>query len=99
LGEVDLIAVDPAPTRRSVVFVEVKTRTSDQAGRPFEAVDERKQRKLTQVCLAYLKRHKLEECRARFDVVAVTWPEGGREPQIEHFPSAFEAIGQGQLFS
>jgi putative endonuclease len=99
LGEIDLIAVDPTPSRRSVVFVEVKTRTSDQAGRPVEAVDARKQQQLTKVCLAYLKRHDLLECRARFDIVAVMWPDGAREPLIEHFPDAFEAVGRGQLFS
>jgi len=99
LGEIDLIAVDLTPSRRSVVFVEVKTRTSDQAGRPVEAVDVRKQQQLTRVCLAYLKRHDLLECRARFDIVAVTWPVGARAPQIEHFADAFEAIGQGQLFN
>jgi putative endonuclease len=99
LGEIDLIAVDLAPTRRSVVFVEVKTRTSDQAGRPDEAVDGRKQRKLTRVCLAYLKRHDLLECRARFDIVAVTWPPEAKEPKIEHFQSAFEAVGDGQFLS
>ena len=99
LGEIDLIAVDPAPARRGVVFVEVKTRTSDQAGRPVEAVDLRKQRQLTRVCLTYLKRHDLLECRARFDIVAVTWPAGAREPKIEHFESAFDAVGEGQFFS
>ena len=99
LGEIDLIAVDPAPTRRGVVFVEVKTRTSDQAGRPDEAVDVRKQRKLTHLCLTYLKRHDLLQCRARFDIVAVTWPPGAKEPKIEHFMNAFEAVGNGQFFS
>jgi putative endonuclease len=99
MGEIDLIAVDLAPTRRSVVFVEVKTRTSDLAGRPDEAVDLKKQAKLTKICLAYLKRHDLLECRARFDIVAVTWPESAKKPSIEHYESAFEAVGEGQFFS
>jgi putative endonuclease len=99
MGEIDLIAVDSAPARRGVVFVEVKTRTSDQAGRPDEAVDLKKQAKLTKICLAYLKRHDLLECRARFDIVAVTWPESAKKPTIEHYENAFEAVGDGQFFS
>jgi hypothetical protein len=29
-------------------------------------------------------------CAARFDVIAITWPERGR-PKVEHYVSAFEA--------
>ncbi|MEZ6116917.1 MAG: YraN family protein [Pirellulaceae bacterium] len=44
MGEIDLVAVDG----RTVVFVEVKTRESDgDVGHPAEAVDQRKQDKLT----------------------------------------------------
>ena len=95
LGEIDLVAID----QRTIVFVEVKTRRSHQAGHPADAVDENKQRRLTRLALAYLKRHHLLEHRARFDVVAVTWADDGREPVIEHFENAFEAVGRWQLFS
>jgi putative endonuclease len=95
LGEIDLVAVDG----RTVVFVEVKTRRSHGSGHPAEAVDANKQRKLTRLALAFLKKHDLLECRARFDVVAVTWPNDRRPPDIEHIQGAFEAVGQGQMFS
>jgi putative endonuclease len=36
---------------------------------------------------------------ARFDVVAVTWPDGQRRPTIEHFPNAFDAVGEGEFYS
>ena len=94
-GEIDLVAVDG----RTVVFVEVKTRTSDAAGLPYEAVDEAKQGRLTRLALVYLKRHGLLEYPARFDVVSVVWPAGERRPQIEHYKNAFEATGRGQMFS
>lgn len=94
IGELDLVAVDG----RTVVFIEVKTRTSHDAGHPADAVDEAKQRRLTRLALSYLKRHDLLECRARFDVIAVTWPDKGR-PTIEHFQNAFEASGFDGLFS
>ena len=95
LGELDIIAVDD----RTVVFVEVKTRTSDDAGHPTEAVDARKQRRMTQAALAYLKAHRLLQNAARFDVVAVTWPADSRSPSIEHYKDAFSPTGSGQFFS
>ena len=94
IGELDLVAVDG----RTVVFIEVKTRTSHDAGHPADAVDEAKQRRLTRLALSYMKRHDLLECSARFDVIAVTWPDRGR-PTIEHFKSAFEAVGFDGMFS
>ena len=91
----DIVAVDG----RTIVFVEVKTRASHDAGHPAEAVDDVKQQKLTRLALAYLKRHDLLEYPARFDVLAVTWPKDAKKPQIEHYQNAFEATGRGQMFS
>jgi putative endonuclease len=95
LGELDLVAVK----KRTVVFVEVKTRQSQAAGNPGEAVDDDKQRRLTRLALSFLKRHGLLEYPARFDIVAVTWPEGQSRPTIEHFEHAFEAVGFKGMFS
>ena len=95
LGELDLVAVDG----RTVVFIEVKTRQSHDAGHPAEAVDRDKQQRLTRLALAFLKRHDLLEYPARFDVVAVTWPPSARKPTIEHYRNAFEAVGRGQMYS
>jgi putative endonuclease len=95
LGEIDIVAVDG----RTVVFVEVKTRTSHDAGHPTEAVTPDKQRRLTRVALSFLKRHGLLESSARFDVIAVTWEDQKRRPTIEHYKNAFEAVGEGQMFS
>ncbi len=94
-GELDLVAVDG----RTVVFVEVKTRHSHDAGHPADAVDTAKQARLTRLALAFLKRHDLLECAVRFDVVAITWRNGAGRPEIEHFINAFEAVGRGQMFS
>lgn len=96
LGEIDLIAVDG----RTVVFVEVKTRRSEDAGHPAESVDKEKQRRLTRLALAYLRRHDLLEHQARFDVIAIVWSAGQRKPaKFEHFRHAFEAVGKGQMFN
>ena len=91
-GELDLVAVDG----RVVVFVEVKTRRNIRFGSPAEAVDARKQSRMTRAASVFIKRHSLENYSARFDVVAITWPEGACQPQIEHIPNAFEATGNYQ---
>ena len=94
--ELDLVAVD---RDRTIVFVEVKTRKSQDTGHPAEAVGAAKQRRLTRLAVTFLKRHGLLEYPARFDVVAVTWPEGRRRPVIEHIQNAFDASGQWELYS
>lgn len=93
-SEIDLIAVDG----QTVVFVEVKTRQSQDAGHPAEAVEAVKQRRLTRAAVAFLRHHRLLDRPARFDVVAVIWPDGQR-PTIEHFPNAFEAVGRWEHYS
>jgi putative endonuclease len=95
LGELDIVAVDG----RTIVFIEVKTRRSTDAGRPAEAIDARKERRMTQAALGYLKSQGLLQYAARFDVVAITWPENARRPTIEHYQSAFSPVGAGQFFS
>jgi putative endonuclease len=95
LGELDIVAVDG----RTVVFVEVKTRRSDEMGDPAEAIDERKEQRMTQAALGYLKTNRLLEYTSRFDVVAITWPANSRTPTIEHYKNAFSPVGAGQFFS
>jgi putative endonuclease len=94
-GEIDLIALDCG----TVVFVEVKTRASEQAGLPVEAVTLEKQKKLTRTALAFLKRRGWLERAARFDVVSILWAGDGSRPEITHYRNAFEPIGRGQMYS
>src|SRR5687767_14385535 len=51
IGEIDLVAVDG----RTLVFIEVKTRTTHEAGHPADAVDDAKQKRLTRLALSYMK--------------------------------------------
>jgi putative endonuclease len=96
LGELDIIAVED----RTIVFVEVKTRTSTGAGHPTDAIDATKQRRMTQAALAYLKSHGLMQHAARFDVIAITWGENVRTPKtVEHLKNAFDATGRGQFYN
>ncbi len=93
-GEIDLVGLDGD----TIVFVEVRTRRSTDAGHPAETVTPEKQAHLTRAALAFLKQNRLLDRRSRFDVVAVLWPEGARSPQIEHYKNAFEAAGHGRLY-
>lgn len=83
LGEIDLVCQDGD----TIVFVEIKTRTSDLFGRPVEAVNRRKQARLRRLAEEYLINNNLEHRPVRFDVLSiVTGPE---EPGIEHLTGAF----------
>ena len=93
-GEIDLIAVD----KRTLVFVEVKTRSSNFAGEPAEAVDDKKQRHMTTAALTYLRKHRLLEHAARFDVVTLVWSDEQHFPQVEHIENAFGPVGDFQMF-
>ena len=88
-GEIDIVAQEGD----TVCFVEVRTKTGDDMGTPFESVTPAKQRKLSKLALAYLKnQYKSIEVRARFDVVAVV-SQDGREEKVEVIKNAFEVWG------
>ena len=94
-GEIDLVALDG----ETIVFVEVKTRRSDRRGDPAEAVDRRKQERVTRSALAYLKRRRLLGRRTRFDVVSIVWSDDNSPPRITHLRNAFEAAGPRGMYS
>lgn len=81
-GEIDLIAKD----KDVLVFIEIKTRTSsiDYAK---QAIDNKKKKKLIKLALAYMKMRKLDNIKARFDVVAISMKKG--MPEIEFIKDAF----------
>ena len=87
LGELDLVAWHG----RTLVFVEVKARSSGQAGSPEDAVDHRKRRRLVRLAEAYLSGLRGETPPCRFDVVAVDL--GGLVPRLRHIRDAFTADG------
>ncbi|QDT97350.1 YraN family protein [Gimesia aquarii] len=97
-GEIDVIALDG----QTVVFVEVKTRRSDSKGKPFEAITLQKQSQLTRLASSFLKKHKLLQQPARFDVISILWPRAhanSAKPEIQHFQNAFAPSGKFQFFT
>lgn len=98
-GEIDLIAVW---RKKLLVFVEVKTgEWGPPPGEgPSDRVDERKQKKITDTALRYMKQHRLFGTSGRADVIEVVLrPDSGKGPCFRHFESAFQASGQFQMFS
>ena len=94
LGELDLVAADG----RTVVFVEVRSTAGPDANRPAASVGPDKQRRLTDLALHYLQKHKLLNQPARFDVLTVSWPAGRAAPDVAHYRNAFEAVGRFQTY-
>ncbi|MCF8051826.1 MAG: YraN family protein [Desulfobacterales bacterium] len=84
IGEIDIIAREGA----TLVFVEVKARKDDRFGPPKAAVTLKKQQKISQTALAYLKETRQMDRRARFDVVSIQMAQV--PPRIELIRNAFE---------
>lgn len=82
-GEIDIIARE----KDTLVFVEVKARSSRHFGSAKAAVTPAKQRKISMVALEYLKRTGRSDIRARFDVVAIDTTAG--KTDIEVVKNAF----------
>jgi len=86
-GDIDLVALDG----RTVVFVEVRSRSDTAHGHPAETVGVQKQRRIAELATAYIRRHRLEDCQVRIDVVTVTFGAEGSRPLVEHFQNAFDS--------
>lgn len=82
IGEIDLIALD----KDILVFVEVKTRTSTKFGYAFEAVDYRKQKKIINTSLVYVKFKKIHDTQIRYDIIEIYMT---KNPKINHLENAF----------
>jgi putative endonuclease len=81
-AEVDLVAWD-GPV---IVFVEVKTRASEEFGAPSDAVDAEKRRHIIRAASDYLRRAELPWNAARFDIVSIVIAEN---TEVTHIRDAF----------
>ena len=78
-GELDLIGWD-GPV---LAFIEVKTRTSGEAGRPEDAVTREKQRRIARAAREYLHQIRKKPEAYRFDIVSVFWdPQRGFQARL-----------------
>ena len=83
-GEIDLVCRD----KDCLVFVEVKTRSSEEWSRPASAVDAHRRRRLTRAALDYLHLLKNPRVKVRFDIVEVVLRDG-TVGEIRHLPNSF----------
>ena len=85
-GELDLVGWD-GPV---LSFVEVKTRTTVDAGPPEAAVSKAKQKRIARAANEYLRRLRRKPVSYRFDIASVAWnPEAGL--QVRLIKDAFKA--------
>ena len=88
IGEIDIIARD----HNTLVFIEVKTRATLNAGFPEESVTEHKQEKIRKVALYYLMSHGCNpnHVNYRFDVISITFTgDDYAHPSINYYKNAF----------
>lgn len=88
-GEVDLVCREG----EALVFVEVRSRTSEAQGGPEETVGRRKARRVVAAATDWALRNGGLERVIRFHVVAVTFSDGD-EARLELFRDAFDADGR-----
>ena len=83
-AEIDIIA----ELDNTIIFVEVKTRSSIRHGFPVEAVDLRKQKRIIKAASVFLQDEKYFDFNCRFDVIEVYSIKN--ELKLRHIENAFE---------
>jgi putative endonuclease len=81
VGEIDIVAVD----RRTLVVVEVKSRTGTRCGSPLEAVSRAKRARLRRLAVQWLNAHGIRFDQVRVDVVGLVY-DGTGGFTVEHVP-------------
>ena len=83
-GEIDVVCRD----NDTLVFIEVKTRGREDFGRPVEAVDRQKQKRISRGALAWLRMLDNPDILFRFDVVEIVIADDAK-PRVELIKNAF----------
>lgn len=85
--EIDIIAEDG----RELIFIEVKSRSSEKYGRPEEAIDDSKELAILNAADIYVRNFNLE-IEVRFDVISIIINK--QQTKINHIIDAFSGIDQ-----
>lgn len=95
-GEIDIVARRQGRVgyrvEETIAFIEVKTKRTPLGPPPEASVTAAKRGRLVRLAKLYLLTEKLRQVNVRFDVIAVEL--SGDEPQLTHFPCAFDADGR-----
>jgi putative endonuclease len=84
-GEIDLIALQVVGKEMVLVFVEVKTRTSESFGYPEQAITRTKWDHLLRTIIDFQDNHPQYEYDWRIDVIAVQRFSINQPPEIKHY--------------
>lgn len=81
-GEVDIIALD----KNTLCFIEVKTRSNDKFGTPFEAVTKTKLNKIYKCAMSYISKPDIKIKSFRIDAISVLLfgDADSKAPEIAH---------------
>lgn len=91
-GELDLIMRDGD----ELVFIEVKTRHGERAGRAEEAISPAQARRLLAAATAFIAEYPVwAEAIWRIDILAITLAADGHVLRVMHFDNAITAEGPG----
>lgn len=85
-NDIDIIARDG----NEFVFVEVKTRKSNDFGEPEYWVDRKKQRVYVSLANLYVQQHNIDD-EVRFDIISIVINQS--EYKVRHIIRAFTTIG------
>lgn len=88
MGEIDLIAL----CHDTLVFLEVKTRRSQNFGTPGESVSYRRQQRFVKTALHYIKETRRYNLSLRFDIIEILI-QSPEEYTLNHIQNAFEYTG------
>ena len=84
IGEIDIVAIKG----KILTFVEVKARLNDDYGRPYEAVNDTKMKKIRDTAKIFLSSNKVNYDGISFDIIEVYLSTN----EINHIVSAFWLI-------
>lgn len=87
----DIDIICRTPDKRTVVFVEVKTRGSKEMVDPVEAVDRKKALHLRSAAHAYVQLNQVVE-ELRFDIITIVGRRNGQHNEINHLENAFNPL-------
>jgi len=86
VGEIDIVAKNG----KEIVFVEVKTRVSeDDALLPEENITPRKLKRIARAANTYIKIKKLWDCPFHFDAISVLYDDENKKAQVRHLENIF----------
>lgn len=84
-GEIDIVALD----KGTLVFIEVRSRSDEEHGLPYETINRIKKLHIRRVATAFQMKYGLLDHDSRFDCVSVIFDKNGKLKDVELIKDAF----------